>query len=89
MSIRNWVKELLPYAGMEVIDTNLLSISNEQEKAHNIASSNCALSALQLALDCSHELPEERIDMKQVVAQLNKIKFKFLNESNEARRSVI
>ncbi|KAK9041590.1 hypothetical protein V6N11_016684 [Hibiscus sabdariffa] len=75
--------------GMEVIDTNLLSISNEQEKAHNIASSNCALSALQLALDCSHELPEERIDMKQVVAQLNKIKFKFLNESNEARRSVI
>ncbi|KAK8589036.1 hypothetical protein V6N12_023445 [Hibiscus sabdariffa] len=83
LSIRNRVKELLPYAVMEVIDTNL--VSNEREKAH-IASSNCAVSALQLALDCSHELPEQRIDMKQVVAQLKKIKLKFLNELNEERR---
>ncbi|KAE8678101.1 putative Leucine-rich repeat protein kinase family protein [Hibiscus syriacus] len=81
LSIRNWVKELLPYAVMEVVDTNL--VSNEGDKA----GITCALSALQLALECSHELPEERIGMKEVVAELKKIKMKFLNESNQVSRS--
>ncbi|XP_022717282.1 probable L-type lectin-domain containing receptor kinase V.3 [Durio zibethinus] len=53
--------------------------------APDIATKDCAISILQLAIECSEELPEERIGMKEVVDKLQKIKIKFLNESN--RRS--
>ncbi|XP_022741975.1 receptor kinase-like protein Xa21 [Durio zibethinus] len=46
------------------------------------ATRDCALSILQLALECTEEVPEERIVMKEVVAKLKKIKIKFLHESN-------
>ncbi|XVF03644.1 hypothetical protein REPUB_Repub05bG0010900 [Reevesia pubescens] len=78
MSIRNWVYESLQSALMEVLDANLLSNGNNGD----IAARDCAFSTLQLAIECSEELPEERISMKEVVAKLKKIKIKFLNESN-------
>ncbi|XP_022734342.1 putative receptor-like protein kinase At3g47110 [Durio zibethinus] len=78
MSIKYWVKQSLPSALMEVVDTNLL---NNRERQYS-ATRDCALSILQLALECSEEVPEERIDMKEVVAKLKKIKIKFLHESN-------
>ena len=78
MSIKYQVKKSLPSALMEVIDTNLL---NNGDRGYT-ATRDCAISILQLALECSEEVPEERIDMKEVVAKLKKIKIKFLNESN-------
>ena len=77
MSIKYWVKESLPSL-MEVVDANLL---NSGERGHS-ARRDCALSILQLALECSEEVPEERINMKEVVAKLKKIKLKFLDDSN-------
>ncbi|XWS10106.1 hypothetical protein CRYUN_Cryun39dG0047300 [Craigia yunnanensis] len=78
MSIKYWVKESLPSALMEVVDANLL---NSEERGYS-ATRDCALSVLQLALDCSEEVPEERINMKEVVAKLKKIKLKFLHDLN-------
>ncbi|XP_017979865.1 PREDICTED: putative leucine-rich repeat receptor-like serine/threonine-protein kinase At2g24130 [Theobroma cacao] len=52
-----------------------------KEREH-FAIKDCALSSLQLALECSKELPEEGIDMKNVVAKLKKIKIKFLKDLN-------
>ena len=78
MSIKYWVKDSLPSALMEVVDANLL---NSGERGHS-ARRDCALSILQLALECSEEVPEERINMKEVVAKLKKIKLKFLHDSN-------
>ncbi|XVF18638.1 hypothetical protein REPUB_Repub11eG0039900 [Reevesia pubescens] len=77
-SIKYWVKESLPSSLMEAVDTNLL---NNRERGYS-ATRDCASSILQLALECSEEVPEKRIDMKEVVAKLKKIKIKFLNESN-------
>lgn len=76
-SIRNWVSESLPSALMEVVDTNLLN----NGEAGQSAIRDCALSVSQLALECSEELPEQRIDTKEVVAKLKKVKIKFLNDS--------
>ncbi|XWS10102.1 hypothetical protein CRYUN_Cryun39dG0046900 [Craigia yunnanensis] len=78
ISIKYWVKESLPSALMEVVDANLL---NSEERGYS-ATRDCAFSVLQLALDCSEEIPEERINMKEVVAKLKKIKLKFLHDSN-------
>ena len=78
MSLKCWVKESLPSALTEVVDNNLL---NNGERGYT-ARRDCALSILQLALECSEEVPNERIDMKEVVAMLKKIKIKFLNEPN-------
>ena len=78
MSLKYWVKESLPSALTEVVDNNLL---NNEERGYS-AKRDCALSILQLALECSEEVPNERIVMKEVVAKLKKIKIKFLNKPN-------
>lgn len=78
MSLKSWVQKLLPSTIIQVIDPNLLSTGNREDYAIE----ECALSVLQLALECSAELPEERVDMKEVVANLKKIKIKFLRMSN-------
>ena len=78
MSLKYWVKESLLSALTKVADNNLL---NDGERGYT-ARGDCALSILQLALECSEEVPNERIVMKEVVAKLKKIKIKFLNEPN-------
>ncbi|XP_021299415.1 receptor kinase-like protein Xa21 [Herrania umbratica] len=82
MSLKSWVQKLLPATIIQVIDPNLLSTRNREDNAIEV----CALSVLQLALKCSAELPEERVDMKEVVANLKKIKIKFLRMSNRFNR---
>ncbi|XVF78828.1 hypothetical protein PTKIN_Ptkin14bG0168400 [Pterospermum kingtungense] len=79
MNLKYWVKRSLPSALMEVVDNNLL---NDGESRYSATTKDCAFSILQLALECSEEDPEGRIGMKEVVAKLNKIKIKFLKESN-------
>ncbi|WRX29566.1 Serine-threonine/tyrosine-protein kinase [Theobroma cacao] len=75
-SLKCWVEESLPYAVVHVVDTNLLN----NGKSESLATNECVLSILQLALECSTEVPEKRIDMKEVVARLKKIKVAFLQE---------
>ncbi|XP_022717346.1 probable LRR receptor-like serine/threonine-protein kinase At3g47570 [Durio zibethinus] len=75
-SLKCWVKESLPSAVVRVVDANLLNTTERKRSA----AKDCILSILQLALECSAELPAERIDMKEVVARLKKIKIKFLQE---------
>ena len=60
---------------MEVIDVNLLR--TEQGKDAIVAQSD-VLAIMELGLECSRELPEERIDIKDVVIKLNNIKSQML-----------
>ncbi|XP_017980403.1 PREDICTED: probable LRR receptor-like serine/threonine-protein kinase At3g47570 [Theobroma cacao] len=46
---------------------------------------NCASSILQLPLKCSAELPDERLDMKEIATKLSKIKVKFLKDIERVR----
>ena len=81
MSLKEWVKQCLPSALIQVVDTNLLSTRRRE----HLAAKDCALSILQLSGECSADLPEERIYMKKVVVMLKKIKIKFLKDIERAR----
>ncbi|KAK2980715.1 hypothetical protein RJ640_028278, partial [Escallonia rubra] len=70
MTLKCWVKESLPSAVSEVLDRNLL----RQESENSLGDVDCISSILMLAVDCGAESPEQRIDMKYVLATLKKIK---------------
>ena len=60
---------------MEVIDGNL---GIEQGKYALIASQGDVLAIMELGLECSRQLPKERIGIKDVIIKLNKIKSQML-----------
>ncbi|KAK2979884.1 hypothetical protein RJ640_023955 [Escallonia rubra] len=70
MTLKCWVKESLPSAVIQVIDRNLLRQGGE----NSLAVVDCVSSILMLAVDCAAESPEQRINMKDVLATLKKIK---------------
>ncbi|KAK2983458.1 hypothetical protein RJ640_024454, partial [Escallonia rubra] len=69
MTLKCWVKESLPSAVIQVLDRNLL----RQEGENSLVVVDCISSILMLAVDCAAESPEQRIDMKDVLATLKKI----------------
>ncbi|XP_044476864.1 putative receptor-like protein kinase At3g47110 [Mangifera indica] len=72
MSLKNLVKASLPDAVTEIVDGNLLRDENGFA-----AKVNCMLSIMNLALNCSMESPEQRINMKDALAKLKKIVLQF------------
>ncbi|XVE50123.1 hypothetical protein DITRI_Ditri01bG0136500 [Diplodiscus trichospermus] len=76
ITIRHWVKSSLSKGVMvDIADGDFLRRDDE----YFVVKANCISSIMELALDCSCELPEERKDMKDAVAALKKIKQKLLN----------
>ncbi|XP_040948184.1 receptor kinase-like protein Xa21 isoform X1 [Gossypium hirsutum] len=74
-SIRHWMERSLPKGAIEIADVDLL----RREDEYIVVKANCISSIMELALNCSAELPEERKDMKDVVVELKKIKQRLLN----------
>lgn len=81
MTLRHCVNDSLHNSLMDVIDTSLL----EREDAHFAAKEECVSSVLSLAINCTSELPNDRIDMRTVVSQLVKIKATLLAKTAPAR----
>nr|XP_027098457.1 probable LRR receptor-like serine/threonine-protein kinase At3g47570 [Coffea arabica] len=77
ISIRHWIQELLPGSVDQVIDVKLLHPEDEQV-AKNIA---CVSSILQLALSCTLDVPENRINIKDALTTLEKIKTQFFQRN--------
>ncbi|XP_041012979.1 probable LRR receptor-like serine/threonine-protein kinase At3g47570 [Juglans microcarpa x Juglans regia] len=76
INLKSWVEESLPLSINEVVDTNLLR--NERDYA---AMEGCLSSVMRLALICCADSPQERMDMKTVSVTLDKIKSKFLRDT--------
>ncbi|GMY20275.1 probable LRR receptor-like serine/threonine-protein kinase At3g47570 [Fagus crenata] len=76
MSLNRWVKESLPHAVIEVVDVNLLKRGED----YFTAKLDCISSIMKMAMDCSTEAPNERINMRDVVTTLKNIKLKFLKD---------
>uniref|UniRef100_A0A5B7CCB5 non-specific serine/threonine protein kinase n=1 Tax=Davidia involucrata TaxID=16924 RepID=A0A5B7CCB5_DAVIN len=75
MSLKHWVSESLHGGSIiEVVDTNLIG----SEDVNFSTKKQFVSSILHLAMDCSTELPEGRITMRDAVARLKKIKIKYL-----------
>ncbi|KAJ6293279.1 hypothetical protein OIU78_025298 [Salix suchowensis] len=76
MNLKLWVKDSLPGAVTQVADDRL-----KDHGQYPAAKKDCLSSILELALQCSAEQPEERIDIKDVLTTLKNIKAKFLKDS--------
>lgn len=72
-SLRNWIKGLIPSEIARVMDSNLL-----REEDNVDSKVDCLLSVMEVALKCSEELADMRMNMKDAVTALNKIKLQFL-----------
>ncbi|KAK9005636.1 hypothetical protein V6N11_043061 [Hibiscus sabdariffa] len=70
------------FSESNLLDTSLLSTTGRERSAAN----NCALSILQVGLECSVELPDERLDMKEIVTKLKKIKAKLMKDTGRLRQ---
>ncbi|TQD88565.1 hypothetical protein C1H46_025884 [Malus baccata] len=80
MNLKQWVANSLSSEAIaEVVDATLLAT---QEEDHDyVAKIDCLSSIMRFALACSVEPPDERINMKEAVAMLKKIKMKFLKDA--------
>ncbi|KAH0679199.1 hypothetical protein KY284_020284 [Solanum tuberosum] len=74
LDLRKWITQSFSGTLMDVVDANLFS----EEEQITSKSEICIGSMIELALDCTKEMPESRITMKDVVKRLNKIKNEFL-----------
>ncbi|XP_047268387.1 receptor kinase-like protein Xa21 [Capsicum annuum] len=74
LGLREWIRLAFPRTIMEVVDANLFP----EEEQITSKSEICIASMVELALDCTMEIPESRITIKDVVKRLNKIKNTFL-----------
>ncbi|PIM98755.1 Non-specific serine/threonine protein kinase [Handroanthus impetiginosus] len=74
LSLRRWVKDVLPDGITKVMDPKLLNPEEDNFKEKL----ECLSCIMEVALNCSTEIAGERISMKDVVAHLNKIRVKLL-----------
>ncbi|XP_050287492.1 probable LRR receptor-like serine/threonine-protein kinase At3g47570 isoform X2 [Quercus robur] len=77
LGMRQWIASLPDR--MEVVDDGLLSIEAGRDVT---VMQTILLSILELGLRCSEELPDERPEIKDVVAKVNKIKLALLGNRN-------
>ncbi|KAK6791075.1 hypothetical protein RDI58_010156 [Solanum bulbocastanum] len=74
LDLRKWITQSFSGTMMDVVDSNIFS----EEEQITSKSEICIESMIELALDCTKEIPESRITMKEVVKRLNKINNTFL-----------
>ncbi|KAL4654767.1 hypothetical protein ACB092_01G403600 [Castanea dentata] len=77
LGMRQWIASLPDK--MEVVDDGLLRIEDRRDVT---IMQTILSSILELGLRCSEELPDERLDIKDVVAKVNKIKLALLGNRN-------
>uniref|UniRef100_M1C625 Serine-threonine protein kinase, plant-type n=1 Tax=Solanum tuberosum TaxID=4113 RepID=M1C625_SOLTU len=74
LDLRKWIIQSFSGSMMDVVDANLFY----EEEQITSKSEICIASMIELGLDCTKEMPESRVTMKDVVKRLNKIKNAFL-----------
>ncbi|PIN21395.1 Serine/threonine protein kinase [Handroanthus impetiginosus] len=74
LNLRRWVNDAMADGITTVMDPKLLNPGEDNFKEKL----ECLSSIMEVALNCSTEIPSERISMKDVVAHLNKIRIKLL-----------
>jgi LRR receptor-like serine/threonine-protein kinase FLS2 len=80
LNLRQWINASLPDKIMEVVDEGLMRTEN----ARNATVMQRVLSSImELGLKCFEELPDERVDIKDVLTKLKKIQLKLFENRNE------
>ncbi|KMT00498.1 hypothetical protein BVRB_9g217970 [Beta vulgaris subsp. vulgaris] len=84
-SLHGFVKEALPEYVTEVLDHALLEDMNREEMDSSLML-EALTSVLGIALSCSVEVPQERLDMSDVAAKLSSTRNKLLGTRLKQRR---
>ncbi|XP_059644875.1 probable LRR receptor-like serine/threonine-protein kinase At3g47570 [Cornus florida] len=74
LSLRQWVSAALPHKIARIIDKGLLTAGGDLMNS----TQGIFVTIIELGLECSRELPEDRSDIKEVVVKLKKIKMQLL-----------
>ena len=80
LTMRQWINVSLPDRMMEVVDGDLLRAENGRDVT---IMQSVLSSILELGLKCSEELPNERIDNKDVIVKLQKVKLILFENKNK------
>ncbi|KAB1220960.1 hypothetical protein CJ030_MR3G025349 [Morella rubra] len=75
MSLKHWINASLPHSVIHIIDPNLLRNERDDD-----AVKECISSLMGLAMGCCAESSEQRTNIEEVSAALNKIKLKLLKD---------
>jgi len=71
LTLRQWINKSLPDRMIKIVNDGLLRTENERDI---IVIESVLSSFIKLGSRCYKELPDERIDIKDVYVKLNKIK---------------
>ncbi|CAI9757231.1 unnamed protein product [Fraxinus pennsylvanica] len=72
-TMRKWVLESFPDAITHIVDVDLLNATEDNIRAKE----SCFRLIMELALECTNDLPVERLNIKDVLTRLKKIKTQF------------
>jgi LRR receptor-like serine/threonine-protein kinase FLS2 len=81
LTMRQWINASLPDRMMEVVDDGLLKIENGRDVT---ITQSVISSIMELGLRCSEELPDERVNIKDVLAKLKKIQLTLSENRNRS-----
>ncbi|KAL8510902.1 hypothetical protein ACS0TY_017643 [Phlomoides rotata] len=70
LTMRRWVSESFPNSVMQIVDHELLNMDDERSRGRH---ERCLTSVMEVAVECTADLAEERPSMKDVVARMNRI----------------
>ncbi|XP_059436599.1 receptor kinase-like protein Xa21 [Corylus avellana] len=76
MSLKHWIEESSRLSTTTVVDATLLSTERDYTSIED-----CISSIMGLALHCCAELPGHRVNAKDILITLNKVKSKFLKDT--------
>ncbi|KAM0899570.1 hypothetical protein ACQ4PT_021238 [Festuca glaucescens] len=83
LSLRQWVSEAFPFKLIDVVDPEVLPSGGKSDchaanhstlLENSISLNTCLVSVIELSLQCSSTILDERTPMQKVVVKLNKIK---------------
>jgi serine/threonine protein kinase len=78
--LHSYAKRALPHQVLEIVDPELiLDEENQQEKGSKFRIKECCLSILRIGVSCSAEMQKERMDIKDVIIELNSINMNFFS----------
>ena len=81
MTLKRWVNDSLPISVMDVVDANMLG----QEDIHFMTKEQCVSFVFNLAMECTIESPKQRLNAKEIVTRLLKIRDSLLKNVEGAR----
>ncbi|KAH7866247.1 hypothetical protein Vadar_017613 [Vaccinium darrowii] len=79
LSLSHWVSKALVNGVTQAMDSRLI----RKDEENFFAEVNCVSSIFELALNCTAESPENRINIKDALAFLQKIRLEFLVKLSE------